>query len=59
MVKFHGKEQIDLSLSLKYYNSLSKYDHDYFSTGWYRGFALKNPNIKVTIVISNYNYEIY
>jgi len=35
-----------------------KYDHDYFSTGWYRGFALKNPNIKVKIIAFNWNYGI-
>lgn len=35
-------------------------DHDYFSTGWYRGFALKNPNVKVIKNIThNHNYGIF
>lgn len=46
-------------ISSKYYNDLLKYDHDYFSTGWYRGFALKNPNIKVKIITFNCNYGIF
>lgn len=36
-----------------------KCNNNYVSTGWYRGFALKNPNIKVKMVIYNYNYKIY
>lgn len=27
--------------------------------GWYRGFALKNPNIKVKIITFNHNYGIF
>lgn len=35
-------------------------DHDYFSTGWYRGFALKNPNVKVIKnTTHNHNYGIF
>lgn len=34
----------------KYPSGFFKCDSDYFSTGWYRGFALKNPNIKVKIL---------
>jgi len=47
-----------LTISSKSCNYLLKYDHDYFSTGWYRGFALKNPNIKVKIIAFNWNYGI-
>lgn len=36
-----------------------KCNNNYVSAGWYRGFALKNPNIKVKMVIYNYNYKIY
>lgn len=47
---------LSLSIIMVY---VLKCNNNYVSTGWYRGFALKNPNIKVKTVIYNYNYKIY
>lgn len=39
---------LSLSIIMVY---VLKCNNDYVSTGWYRGFALKNPNIKVKMAI--------